>query len=137
MTSSECDRFMGKHSAMAVRVGADGIWIAWDLFISKYPFDTDLVYGLTREEAVSKYKSLYHPEKPHSAYNDHIAQQAKVFADSAKYHRIVEEYEGYERRTVIDQNTSPANSIFAYGIFNIIKDDLKLTHCDKCGQELP
>jgi hypothetical protein len=104
MTSSEADKFMGKHSSMAVRIGADGIWIAWDLFISKYPFDTDLVYGFTREEAVS-------------------------IRDSAKYRRIVDLYKVHQK--------GRANGLFMVNVLHIIKDDLKPTRCDKCGQELP
>lgn len=130
MTSSEADRFMREHSAVAVRVTENGYWVAWDLFISKYPFDTNLVRGCTREEAIANYRDIHHPEKPRSAYNDHFAQQAQVFADSVKYRRIVELF-----ITTYPIKMSFASGSFCSDISSIIESDLP-THCDKCNQEL-
>ena len=133
MTSSEADKFMRKHPEVAVKVLGGGLkdsWVAWN-----YIDDGDLcnrAMGFTRQHAIAEYKRIYHPKEP--PY--HFGPMERDIA-AQKYRQILEEYKAYRRRTNLDSSTSPGNSIFAHNVFNIIKDDLKPTHCDKCHQELP
>ncbi|MEE9303520.1 MAG: hypothetical protein V3U84_07015 [Thiotrichaceae bacterium] len=124
MTSSEADRFMLEHPEVAVSAtaGNNPPWVAWDK-AERYQMRA---CGNTREHAISEYKHRYHPEKLRSAYNDHIAQQAKVFADSAKYRRIVDFVASFPE----------GQSGFIVELRSILGKDLYPTHRDRCKQEL-
>lgn len=120
---------MRKHSAMAVRVTENGQWVAWDLFISRYPFDTNLVHGHTREDAIANYRNIYYPEKP--SVIDDIGQLCR---DSAKYRRIVEKFR--ELRALNQPNHVPTAMGVMQEVREIMAGDFSPTHCDKCNQEL-
>ena len=93
--------------------------------------------AFSRESAITNYRDMYHPENPLAGLDAHFAQQAKVFTDSAKYRRIVKEFEDY-RSTTREILAASSDMIgFVATTIEILADDPKPIRCDKCGQELP
>ena len=91
-------------------------------------------HGETREHAISEYRRIYHPKKPHCAAT---TQLGRVLADSAKYREIIEEYRRYVAAPMSDtiESVNKTNFIFTSKLWKIIEDDYN-PHCDKCHQEL-
>lgn len=143
MTSQEADRFMLEHPEVAVKASVADFnpWVAWN----NETMDAveRRTYGKTREQAIDRYKSRYHPEKPRPGY-ENVDAASKTFRDSAKYRRIVKEYARYVGAPLYGyEDIRKSNSLFTSKLWEIIEDDYsthcrrhRTSRCDKCGQSV-
>ena len=144
MTSSEADKFMLEHPEVAVKPigGENGTWVAWNTTLKHrvgrlWVEANERGIGHTREEAIVNYRNRYHPVKPR--YVCGVAtlpfeDVSKALRDSVKYRRIVTKFKQIGRRVrefTLEDHEDDWNMIY-----QIVADDLKLTHCSKCGQLL-
>ena len=127
---TEADSFMLNHPEVAVRAcSGGGRWVVWKERIRSGE-SAGRVHGSTREEAISNYRDVHYPRKSFYRYSSALRRYVlSDRAESDKYRRIVEEYKNHLK------GDAPYG-LFTARVFTILKDDLKPTHCDKCGQEL-